>query len=271
MASIALNTSATGMSSLNTQLDVIANNIANADTTAFKASRANFQDLYYVEKKQPGLENASTGTTSPIGLFVGLGVEVAGTQLDFDEGAPIPTGRQLDIMIAGDGFLQVDLGDRSPDGLGYTRAGALATDRDGNLVMANNVGYRIEPNIQIPDGVTNISVGEDGRVYYQAPNQTDLVEAGQLELAVFQNPAGLETIGGNIYLQTFGSGDAIVSPPGEGDLAKTTILSGHLEGSNVDAVTQLVDLIRTQRAFEMNSQTFDAADQTLQTIVNLGR
>lgn len=270
MASIALNSSASGMSALNTRLDVIANNIANADTTAFKASRTNFQDLYYVEKKQPGLESPSTGFTNPIGLFVGLGVDVAGTQLDFNQGTAVQTGRQLDIMIQGDGFLQVDIGDRS-SGIGYTRAGALSLDQDGNLVMANDVGYRIEPNIVIPPQATNVSIATDGSVFYQDEAQPEPVLAGQLELAVFQNPAGLETVGDNLYLETFASGAAQVGNPEDTGIGTGSIRSGFLEGSNVDAVTQLVDLIRTQRAFEMNSQTFDAADQTLQTIVNLGR
>lgn len=270
MATIALNTSATGMNALNTRLDVIANNIANADTTAFKASRTNFQDLYYVEKKQPGLESPSTGFANPIGLFVGLGVEVAGTQLDFEQGTAIPTGRQLDIMIEGDGFLQVNIGDQST-GIGYTRAGALALDQEGNLVMANDVGYRLEPNIVIPPQATNVSIAQDGSVYYQDPQQTEPVLAGQLELAVFQNPAGLQTIGDNLYLETFASGAPQVGNPTDPGIGAGSIKSGFLEGSNVEAVTQLVDLIRTQRAFEMNSQTFDAADQTLQTIVNLGR
>ncbi len=270
MASIALNSSASGMSALNTQLDVIANNIANADTTAFKASRTNFQDLYYIEKKQPGVESQTTDAISPIGLFVGLGTEVAGTQLDFRQGTAIPTGRPLDIMINGDGFLQVDTGDMG-GGIGYTRAGALTLDAEGNLVMANDVGYRVEPGIQVPENATQVTIATDGTVIAQLPNQVNAVELGQLELAVFQNPAGLETIGDNLYLETFGSGPPNTGVPGDPGTGAGTITSGSLEGSNVDAVTQLVDLIRTQRTFEMNSQVFDAADETLQTVVNLGR
>ena len=270
MSSISLNSSASGMSALNTQLDVIANNIANAGTTAFKASRANFQDLYYIEKTQPGVESQSTNAISPIGLFVGLGTEVSGTQLDFRQGTAIPTGRPLDIMINGEGFLQVDTGDIG-DGIGYTRAGALALDANGNLVMANDVGYRIEPAIQIPENATQVTVGKDGMVIAQLPGQTDPVELGQLELATFQNPAGLEAIGDNIYLETFGSGPPNTGVPGDPGIGAGTITANTLEGSNVDPVTQLVDLIRTQRTFEMNSQVFDAADETLQTVVNLGR
>jgi len=270
MASISLNSSASGMSALNTQLDVIANNIANAGTTAFKASRANFQDLYYIEKKQPGVESQSTNAISPIGLFVGLGTEVSGTQLDFRQGTAIPTGRPLDIMINGKGFLQVDTGDIG-DGIGYTRAGALTRDANGNLVMANNVGYRIEPTINIPDNATQITIGVDGTVNAQLPGQNDTTQLGQLELATFQNPAGLEPIGDNIFLQTFGSGPPNVGVPQDQGTGAGSITQASLEGSNVDPVTQLVDLIRTQRTFEMNSQVFDAADETLQTVVNLGR
>lgn len=270
MSSISLNSSASGMSALNTQLDIIANNIANAPTTGFKASRANFQDLYYIEKKQPGVETQSTNATSPIGLFVGLGTEVSGTQLDFRQGTAIPTGRPLDIMIEGDGFLQVDTGDIGT-GIGYTRAGALEKDAFGNLVMANDVGYRIEPAIQIPDNATQITIGKSGIVWGQIPNQADPVELGQIQLAVFQNPAGLQTIGNNIYLETFGSGPPNTGNPGDPGIGAGSIRSENLEGSNVDPVTQLVDLIRTQRTFEMNSQVFDAADETLQTVVNLGR
>ena len=147
MSSIALNTSASGMSALNTQLDITANNLANANTTAFKSSRANFQDLYYIEKKQPGVENQIADSTSPIGLFVGLGVEVAGTQLDFEQGPAIATGRPLDVMIEGKGFLQIDVGDIG-EGLGYTRDGALLVDTS-NLGGADRLrkrGHRVEGN-----------------------------------------------------------------------------------------------------------------------------
>lgn len=271
MSYLALNSSASGMTALNTRLDVIANNIANSETTAFKGSRTNFQDLYYIEKKQPGVENQAIGSTSPVGLFVGLGVDTAGTQLDFEQGAAIPTGRPLDVMIEGDGFLRVELGDLSPTGVGYTRAGNLVTDAEGNLVMANDVGYQIEPNINIPVNATQITIGSDGTVYYQDPGSQNAEVAGQLELTVFQNPAGLQTIGDNIYLETFGSGAPVDGIPNDPAVGSGSIRSGFLEGSNVDAVTELVDLIRTQRAFEMNSQTFNAADETLQTVVNLGR
>ena len=266
MSTLALNTSASGMSALNTQLDVIANNLANANTTAFKSSRTNFQDLYYIEKKQPGVESQIADATSPIGLFVGLGVEVAGTQLDFEQGPAIATNRPLDVMIQGDGFLQVDVGELG-DGIGYTRDGALAVDRDGNLVLANNTGYRIEPSIVIPTEATAVTIGNDGSVYYKDPNAVDMVLAGTLELALFQNNAGLETIGQNLYLETYASGTPETTGPGTDGTG--TLQAGYLEGSNVNPVTELVNLIRTQRTFEMNSQALQAADETLRTVVNI--
>ncbi|MHC4245696.1 MAG: flagellar basal-body rod protein FlgG [Planctomycetota bacterium] len=266
MSSLALNTSASGMSALNTQLDITANNLANANTTAFKSSRANFQDLYYIEKKQPGVENQIADSTSPIGLFVGLGVEVAGTQLDFEQGPAIATGRPLDVMIEGKGFLQIDVGDVG-EGIAYTRDGALLVDEEGSLVLANNTGYRVEGGIVIPPDSKAVTIGSDGSVYYQDPNQNEPVLAGQLELAYFQNNAGLETIGQNLYLETYASGPVQTGDPGTDGLGRIT--SGYLEGSNVDPVTQLVDLIRTQRTFEMNSQALQAADETLRTVVNI--
>ena len=270
MSYLALNSSASGMNALNTQLDVIANNIANADTPAFKSSRTDFQDLYYIEKKQPGVENVATQSTSPVGLFVGLGVEVAGTQLNFQQGAPIPGG-ELDVMIQGNGFFQVDMGDLSPTGIGYTRNGQFKLNKDGELVVGPDVGYRLEPSIQIPPNSTNVTIGNDGSVYYRDPNSANTELAGRIELAVFQNPAGMEQFGQNILLETFASGQANVGDPGDPGIGAGGLQSGVYEGSNVSAVTELVDLIRTQRAFEMNSQSFNAADETLQTVVNLGR
>lgn len=270
MSYLALNSSANGMSALNTQLDVIANNIANADTPAFKSSRTDFQDLYYIEKKQPGVENLATQSTSPVGLFVGLGVEVAGTQLDLTQGAPIPGG-QLDVMIDGKGFFQVDMGDLSPSGIGYTRNGQFKLNADGELVVGPDVGYRLEPSIEIPPSGSNVTITSDGSVYYDDPQNAEPVLAGRLQLAVFQNPAGMKQFGQNIMLETFASGPPNEGDPGDPSIGAGGIQSGVYEGSNVDAVTELVDLIRTQRAFEMNSQSFNAADETLQTIVNLGR
>ena len=270
MSYLALNSSASCMNALNTQLDVIANNIANADTPAFKSSRTDFQDLYYIEKKQPGVENVATQSTSPVGLFVGLGVEVAGTQLNLEQGAPIPGGN-LDVMIQGNGFFQIDMGDLSPTGIGYTRNGQFKLNADGELVVGADVGYRLEPAIQIPPNAGPVTIGTDGSVFYQDPNCANTELAGRIELAVFQNPAGMEQFGQNILLETFASGQPNTGDPGDPGIGAGGLNPGFYEGSNVSAVTELVDLIRTQRAFEMNSQSFNAADETLQTVVNLGR
>lgn len=263
MSYLALNSSATGMTALNTQLDVIANNIANADTTSFKSSRADFQDLYYLEKKQPGVENQIADTRTPNGLYVGLGVEVAGTQLDMSQGSPIPNTSSTALMIQGNGFFQVNTGDE----FAYTRDGAFQKNSEGDLVSVST-GYRLEPAINIPAEAESITVGPQGTLQYLLPGQTDPVEE-QIEIAIFQNSSGLRQLGENLYGESIASGPPIAGNPGEDGAG--TILANHLEGSNVDPVTQLVDLIRTQRAFEMNSQAFNAADETLQTVVNLGR
>ena len=263
MSYLALNSSATGMTALNTQLDVIANNIANADTNGFKSSRADFQDLYYIEKKQPGVENQLADTRTPNGLYVGLGVEVAGTQLDMTQGSPIPNTSPTAMMIEGNGFFQVDLGDE----FGYTRDGAFQTNADGDLVTVST-GYRLEPAINVPLEATGITISPQGTLSYLLPGQTEPVEE-QIEIAIFQNSSGLRQLGENLYAESIASGPPAVGNPGEDGAG--TILSNALEGSNVDPVTQLVDLIRTQRAFEMNSQAFNSADESLQTVVNLGR
>ena len=269
MSSIALNTSATGMSALNTQLEVIANNLANANTTGFKRFRVNLEDLGYIEKKQPGVESQVVDATRPTGLFVGLGVEVSATQQNHLQGSVIPTGNQLDLAINGNGYFQVNIGDLGGDGMGYTRAGNLTMDQNGRLVMANSTGYALEPEIVIPQEATSVNIDSTGLVTYQLSNQVDTIQAGNIEIALFQNPSGLAPIGENLHLETYASGSSSVGQPGLD--GRGQLLSGHLEGSNVDPVIELVDLIRTQRSFEMNSQAFKAADETLQTVVNITR
>lgn len=263
MASIALQSAASGLSALSSKLDVVSNNLANVNTTGFKSSRANFQDLLYIERKQPGTENAN-GDQRPIGLQVGLGVEVAGTQLSFEQGAPIATDRPLDILIDGLGFLQVGIEEGET---AYTRAGNLTLNSDGELVLANDVGRRLEPNIVIPDDAQTISIGSDGRVFVSLPGEPDPQEVGQIELATFINPAGLTQIGENLFTETSASGAPIVGEPASGQFGR--IVQGQLESSNVNATFELIELIRTQRAFEMNSQAIRAADETLRSVAQL--
>ncbi len=268
MAIIALHSASTGLSALSTSLDIVANNLANANTDGFKASRANFQDLLYIERAQPGVENAN-GDQRPTGLYVGLGVKISGTQVDFAQGSPNPTDRPLDIMIDGEGFFQVEVGDDIGEGLAYTRAGNFAVNEDGLIVLASSGGRPLLPNIVIPDGATNITITEDGRVNVALPGQDLPEEVGIIELATFINPAGLKQIGENLFQPSAASGTAELGEPIENGRGR--ILQGMLESSNVDPVKELVNLIRVQRAFEMNSQSIQAADEALQTIGRLRR
>ena len=269
MAVMSLQSAATGLDALSTKLDVIANNLANSETTGFKASRVNFEDLIYQEKRLPGVENRN-GDRRPTGLYVGLGVRTSGTQLDFAQGALVTTDRPLDIAITGEGFFQVQVeADLAPGGIAYTRAGSFALNQDGEIVLANSEGRRLEPNIVIPDNATGIDVAADGRILAAIPGQQEPQEVGQLQLANFINPQGLTQLGENILAETTASGPPIVAIPGEEGLGETR--SRFLEGSNVDPTFELISLIRTQRAFEMSSQTIRAADETLQAVAQLRR
>lgn len=269
MAILALNSSASGLAALSTNLDVIANNLANVNTQGFKASRVNFQDLIYLERAQPGTENA-IGDQRPTGLYVGLGVKVSGTQVDFAQGPPLTTDRELDIAIDGDGFLQVTVEpERAPGGVAYTRAGNLNINSDGELVLANDQGRRLEPGITIPDGTQHISISRDGRVSVQLEGEAEPQEVGQIQLARFINPAGLKQIGESLFTESAASGPPVVGNPDEE--GRGGIQQGFLEGSNVSPTNELINLIRTQRAFEMNSQVIRAADETLQSVAQLRR
>ena len=268
MATVALHSASTGLSALSTQIDVIANNLSNVNTTAFKGSRVNFEDLLYQEKRQPGVENAN-GDNRPAGINVGLGVKVANTDRDFTQGSAVETGRQLDVMIEGDGFFAVDILQELGDGIGYTRAGNFFVNAEGDLVLGNSQGPRVLPEINVPEDAMSIDISADGRVFATLPGDPEPEEVGQLELVNFINPNGLRAIGGNIYVETEAAGPPIDGIPGEAGLG--TLQQGFLESSNVDPVRELVSLIKAQRAFEMNSQTIQAADESLQVVANLRR
>lgn len=268
MAVIALQSAASGLNALNTRLDVIANNLANTNTTGYKASRANFQDLLYVERAQPGVENAN-GDQRPTGLYVGLGVKVSGTQVQFSQGSPISTDNPLDIMIEGAGFFQVGVDDEFGSGIAYTRAGNFTLNSDGEIVLANDQGRRLQPVITLDENVISIEIDRNGRVFVLRPGQTDLEEVGQIETATFINPAGLRQIGENLFVESAASGPPITGEPGTD--ARGGIQQGMLESSNVDPTRELIELIRTQRSFELNSQTIRAADEALQAIGQLRR
>lgn len=261
----ALHSAATGLEAFEFNLDVIANNLANAGTTAFKRSRANFEDLFYEQLKLPGAQD-SQGLLTPTGIAVGLGSRVASTQVDHGEGNLIETGKQLDVAILGDGFFQINDGSE----ILYTRAGTFTLNADGDLVMASaDRGRLLEPSINIPPGATEISIAADGTVSYREPPDPALQLVGQIQTAKFVNPQGLIQLGENLYGETDASGSPQLGNPGiEG---RGALRQGFLETSNVEPVTELVELIKTQRNFELNSQVVQAADQTLQLIANLRR
>lgn len=268
MAILAMQSAATGLKALNTRLDVIANNIANVNTEGFKTSRVNFEDLLYIERAQPGVEN-NNGDQRPTGLYIGLGVNTSGTQQDFDQGAPVPGTSPLDMMIQGRGFFKVRVEDSLGGGFAYTRAGNFTTNADNELVLANSNGRRLEPGITLSDDAISVMVDPSGQVWENVPGNTQPQLAGQVELSVFVNPTGLAQVGENLWVESAASGPPIDGVPGEQNHG--SILGGFLEGSNVDPARELIELIRTQRAFEMNSQSIRAADETLQSIAQLRR
>jgi flagellar basal-body rod protein FlgG len=266
MALMALQSGATGLGALSTQLDVISNNLANANNNGFKSSRVNFEDLMYQQMQQPGVSN-NAEDVRPTGIEVGLGTRVSGTQLDFTQGSPVQTGRTTDVMINGNGFFRVKTLPNQGDGLAYTRTGSFFVNPNNQLVLNSSSGYVLDPPVTIPANATAIDIGNDGRVYATLPGTTTPTQAGQIQIASFTNPQGLTQIGGNLYQQTAASGTPVLDNPGNQSLG--TLQSGALEASNVDPVNELVSLIQTQRIFEMNSQSIQAADQMLQTVSNL--
>ncbi|QDU32686.1 Flagellar basal-body rod protein FlgG [Poriferisphaera corsica] len=266
MAISALHSAASGLSSLSTSLDVISNNLANMNTVGFKASRVNFEDLLYEQKAQPGVQNEESGFR-PHGIQVGLGTRVSGTSIEFTQGDRIEDPNPYSMAINGEGFFRVQiLSGLSEDGFGYTRAGNFSTNADGELVLGTTSGPRLDPPINIPDGTTTTRISETGGVYAVSGDGTEQ-QIGQVELYNFANPSGLTQIGGNIYVEGVASGPNIPGNPG--DISFGRIQHKFLESSNVTPTTELVTLITTQRAFEMNSQTIKAADETLKVISNL--
>ena len=266
MAITALNAAATGLRALSTRIDVVANNLANAETNAFKRHRTNFEDLMYLVQKQPGAQN-SAGDLSPAGIFVGLGVKVSNTQLDLEQGSLESTGRQLDVAISGQGFFRVKT--NIGDGFAYTRNGNFFTNKDGDMILGMGDGYRIDPPITLPPDTSEISISQDGVVQVLRANAIEKETVGEIKVFQFVNPNGLYQMGGSLYQETDSSGEAVESDPGTN--GSGTLQQTFLEASNVDPVKELVTLIKTQRAFELNSQSIQTADQALQTIGNLRR
>ena len=252
----AFSTAATGMTAQQTMVDVIANNLANINTTGFKRGQVDFQDLLYVKMAEPGAEVAS-GINTPVGLEVGNGVRAASTIKVFTAGEFQNTGRKLDIAIQGDGFLQVTM----PNGdIRYTRDGALQINRDGTLVTTT--GYAIEPAITVPIDAVSIDIGKDGGVNVTDPGGTSSV-VGTIQLVRFPNPSGLSAEGDNLLATTEASGTPTTGTAGENGFGSIQV--GFLEKSNVQMVTELVNLITAQRAYEINSRAIKAGDDMLRT------
>ncbi len=252
---IALWSAKTGLDAQNTQISVIANNLANANTTGYKSARANFQDLLYQNVRQVGGQSTQN-TQYSTGLSLGTGVSIVSTVKDYKQGSVTQTNGSLDLSVSGRGFLQITL----PDGtLAYSRDGSLSLDNQGNVVTAS--GYPLSPAITIPAGTQSVTVGTDGSVsIVSATNKTTTI--GQIQLADFVNEEGLQPTGNNLLVESAASGAPQVGTPGTNGLG--TVQQGTLETSNVNTVTELVNMIECQRAYEMDSKAITTVDQMLQ-------
>ncbi len=260
----ALYSAGSGMMAQQMNVDNIAHNLANANTVGFKMRRTQFQDLLYQNYVQPGAA-AGSQTVVPSGLQLGLGTRPVANEIIFAQGSFSSTGNPLDLVIQGRGFFQV----RRPSGeLAYTRAGAFHLDRDGNLVTAD--GDPLEPQITIPPESQSVTIAGDGTVSFLQPGQTAAQLAGQIQLANFPNPAGLNSIGHNLYAPTDASGDPTIGIPG-GQEGIGALMQGYLEQSNVSVVEEFINLIVSQRAYEANSKVVRAADEMYQQVNNVAR
>ncbi len=250
----------TGLDAQQTRMTVVSNNLANVNTTGFKKDRAVFQDLMYQTVRQSGGQSTQN-TQLPSGLSLGTGVRVAATEKLQTQGNIVQTGNSLDVAIEGRGFLQV----LQPDGtLAYTRDGTLQMDNQGQLVTSN--GMAIQPAITLPSGTQTVTIGQDGTVTAQVAGQSSPVTVGNLTLADFVNPTGLQPIGDNLFVETAASGTPTTGTPGQSGLG--TLQQGALESSNVNIAEELVNMIETQRAFETNSKAIASTDQMLQYVTN---
>jgi|SRR5690554_1826966 len=254
----ALYVSKTGLTAQDKQLTTISNNLANVGTVGFKRDRVTFEDLLYQTQRQPGAQSTQD-TELPSGLQLGTGVRVVGTQKQFTEGNLEVTDQALDVAINGRGFLQI----LRPDGsLAYTRNGQLQINGEGQIVNAD--GHLLEPAINVPENTSNITIGQDGVVNAYVEGEVEPQQLGDILLADFVNPAGLQAIGGNLFLESVASGNPLVGAPSENGMGK--LQQGMLESSNVEIVQEMVDMISTQRAYELNSKVVSTADQMLQYI-----
>ncbi|USI71981.1 flagellar basal-body rod protein FlgG [Sphingomonas morindae] len=257
-----LSIAATGMLAQQTNVDVIANNIANMNTTAFRRQRAEFQDLLYQTQARPGATSSADGTRVPAGIQIGSGVRTADIYRIEEQGPLTATGNRYDLAIDGPGYFRIAM----PNGeTAYTRAGSFRLSDQGELVTTD--GYRVQPDITIPRDVLDVQISKTGLVQVKLAGQTQMQDVGQLDLALFVNEAGLQALGGNLYLETEASGQPNVANPGQPGFGK---LNQHfLETSNVNPVAEITALISAQRAYEMNSRTVKAADEMLATTSQL--
>jgi flagellar basal-body rod protein FlgG len=260
----ALYSAGSGMTAEQMSIDNIANNLANANTAGFKARRTQFQDLLYQNFLQPGA-SAGAQTVAPSGLQLGLGTRPAANSIIFTQGSFQQTDNPLDVVIQGKGFFQI----RKPDGtIGYTRAGNFQLDRDGNLVTGQ--GDPIEPQITLPAQAQSITIAADGTVSYALPGQSASQVAGQIQLANFTNPGGMNSIGNGLFLPTDASGDPTVGNPG-GQEGLGTLQQGYVEASNVSVVEEFINMITSQRAYEANTKVVKAADEMYQQVNNIAQ
>jgi flagellar basal-body rod protein FlgG len=259
MAYLALQIAATGMHTNQTKVDVISGNLANMSTTAYKESDVSFEDLMYLNYKAPGSATSSTGTLLPSSMQIGLGSKVSSITRSFDQGGLILTdSKPLNLAVQGDGFLQITL----PSGdIAYTRDGELAKSATGDIVT--KLGYPIIPAMTIPDDATDITIALDGTVSVTVDGTSQIL--GQIELAKFLNPAGLEAMGGNLYSESDASGDPLLGPPNLDGFG--AVMQYQLESSNVDSISQIVELINAQRGYEYCSKCLQTADQMSKTEV----
>jgi flagellar basal-body rod protein FlgG len=258
----ALQIAATGMLAQQLSVEVISHNIANMRTTGYKRIRPEFQDLLYQNLRRVGTTSSDTGTVLPSGIQIGLGVKTASTYRIMTQGDLVSTENQLDVAIRGEGMFQVQM----PDGqTAYTRSGALALDSSGQLV--NQEGYVIDPSITIPQNARQITINASGEVQVLTDGQTTPQTVGTLQLARFVNKAGLEAIGDNLFLETPASGTPTTGNPGGSGFG--TLLQNFLESSNVNAVSEISDLIAAQRAYEMNARVISAADEMMSATSNI--
>ncbi|HEC17338.1 MAG TPA: flagellar basal-body rod protein FlgG [Sedimenticola sp.] len=250
----------TGLDAQQTRMSVIANNLANVNTTGFKRDRAKFEDLIYQNIRQVGAQS-SQNTQLPSGLALGTGVRTVATEKMYTQGNITQTGNSLDIAIQGRGMLQI----LHPDGsIVYTRDGSFSISNTGEIVNAN--GYTLDPSVTVPANTLSVTIGSDGIVSALVSGSTAPTQIGAIQLADFINPAGLEAIGGNLFRETVASGSPTTADPGTDGLG--TLIQGSLESSNVNVVEELVNMIETQRAYEMNSKAISTTDEMLSYVTN---